>query len=75
MRNVESDYSQIALFGREGTLNYLVGSFGEFQTALLFEYVSQIARGVPALEPLISDTLQKGEQAKSDVNLMSSLGI
>lgn len=75
MRNVESDYSQVALFGRDGTLNYLVGSFGEFQTALLFEYVAQIARGIPTLEPLISDTLKKGEQSKSDVNLISNLGI
>lgn len=67
------DYSELGLFVKGGYLTTLAGAFGEFQAALLGEYL-KIKKCSAEFNPIISNTLQKGEQAKVDVSLMEGIG-
>lgn len=66
----------IAFFLKGGTLTYFSGAFGEFQTALLSNYILQ-RTGTKALSLVskISNTIEQAEQAKIDVKLLGDLGI
>lgn len=66
----------IAFFLKGGTLTYFSGAFGEFQTALLSNYILQ-RTGTKALNLVskISNTIGQAEQAKIDVKLLGDLGI
>lgn len=68
----------IAFFLKGGTLTYLNGAFGEFQTALLSNYILQRTGAIIKDETLaskISNTIGKTEQAKVNVTLLGNLGI
>lgn len=70
---------KIAFFMKGGALNSLVGAFGEFQTALIFQYVNLIIGNgnghMLAVNATIADSLKKGEQAKADVTILGNIGI
>ena len=67
----------IAFFLKGGTLTYLNGAFGEFQTALLSNYILQRTGAIKdkTLASKISNTIGQTEQAKVDVTLLGDLGI
>lgn len=67
----------IAFFLKGGTLTYLNGAFGEFQTALLSNYILYRTGGTKdsKLFSKISNTIGQTEQAKVDVTLLGNLGI
>lgn len=69
----------IAFFLKGGTLTYLNGAFGEFQTALLSNYILHRTHrtGIKdsTLASKISNTIGQTEQAKIDVTLLGDLGI
>ena len=67
----------IAFFLKGGTLTYLNGAFGEFQTALLSNYILQRTGAIKdkTLASKISNTIGQTEQAKVDVTLLGNLGI
>lgn len=66
----------IAFFLKGGTLTYFNGAFGEFQIALLSNYILRRA-GIKdsTLASKISNTIGQTEQAKIDVTLLGDLGI
>ena len=67
----------IAFFLKGGTLTYFNGAFGEFQTALLSNYILQRTGAIKdkTLASKISNTIGQTEQAKVDVTLLGDLGI
>ena len=66
----------IAFFLKGGTLTYFSGAFGEFQTALLSNYILQrTGTKTLSLVSKISNTIGQTEQAKVDVTLLGNLGI
>lgn len=67
----------IAFFLKGGTLTYLNGAFGEFQMALLSNYILYCTGGTKdsKLFSKISNTIGQTEQAKVDVTLLGNLGI
>ena len=75
----KEEYIGIALFMKGESETSLVGGFGEFQVALLNNYIlyrtsdnSQIG---PQLKSFISYSLQKGEQSRRDVTILKDIGI
>ena len=74
-RNIEGNLTNLALFEKGGALNLLAGAFGEFQGALLTEYVNLKVKGSAMAQSLIADTLKSGEQAKADVTFLGNIGI
>lgn len=66
----------IAFFLKGGTLTYFNGAFGEFQIALLSNYILR-RTGIKnsILASKISNTIGQTEQAKVDVTLLGNLGI
>ena len=72
--NIQKNFEGLALFEKGGSYTALVGAFGEFQAALLFEYVNQVAAN-SLMIPLISNSLKSGEQAKADVTILQQVGI
>lgn len=66
----------IAFFLKGGTLTYFNGAFGEFQIALLSNYILR-RTGIKdkTLASKISNTIGQTEQAKVDVTLLGNLGI
>ena len=66
----------IAFFLKGGTLTYFNGAFGEFQIALLSNYILR-RTGIKnsILASKISNTIGQTEQAKVDVTLLGDLGI
>lgn len=75
--NISSIEYGIAFFLKGGTLTYLNGAFGEFQTALLSNYILQRTGAIKdkTLASKISNTIGQTEQAKIDVTLLGNLGI
>lgn len=68
-RNIgEKDLTNLAFFEKGGVLNSMIGAFGEFQSALLFEYANLKGAKDPNINAIISNTL-KGEQLKVDVTI------
>lgn len=74
-RNIEGNLTNLALFEKGGALNLLAGAFGEFQGALLTEYINLKVSGSAMAQSLIADTLKSGEQAKADVTFLGNIGI
>lgn len=74
--NISSIEYGIAFFLKGGTLTYFSGAFGEFQTALLSNYILR-RTGIKdsTLASKISNTIGQAEQAKIDVKLLGDLGI
>lgn len=72
--NIEKNFEGLALFEKGGAYTALAGAFGEFQGALLFEYINQVGASNLAV-PVISDTLKSGEQAKADITFLGKIGI
>lgn len=75
--NITSIEYGIAFFLKGGTLTYFNGAFGEFQTALLSNYILQRTGAIKdkTLASKISNTIGQTEQAKIDVTLLGNLGI
>ena len=76
--NISSIEYGIAFFFFCGTLTYFNGAFGEFQTALLSNYILQRTGAIikdKTLASKISNTIGQTEQAKVDVTLLGNLGI
>lgn len=74
--NITNIEHGIAFFLKGGTLTHFSGAFGEFQVALLSNYILQ-RTGTKALKLVskISNTIGQTEQPKIDVTLLSDLGI
>lgn len=74
--NISSIEYGIAFFLKGGTLTYFSGAFGEFQIALLSNYILR-RTGIKdsTLASKISNTIGQTEQAKVDVTLLGNLGI
>ena len=74
--NISSIEYGIAFFLKGGTLTYFSGAFGEFQIALLSNYILR-RTGIKdsTLASKISNTIGQTEQAKIDVTLLGNLGI
>lgn len=74
--NISSIEYGIAFFLKGGTLTYFSGAFGEFQIALLSNYMLR-RTGIKdsTLASKISNTIGQAEQAKIDVKLLGDLGI
>lgn len=74
--NISSIEYGIAFFLKGGTLTYFSGAFGEFQIALLSNYILR-RTGIKdsTLASKISNTIGQAEQAKIDVKLLGDLGI
>lgn len=74
--NIETKFSQAAFFMKGGVLNYLIGALGEFQTALINNYILQRARGLtPEAVSRISETIGQRQQNKVDVTVLKDIGI
>lgn len=76
--NINNIEYGIAFFLKGGTLTYFSGAFGEFQTALLSNYILQRTGAIikdKTLASKISNTIGQTEQAKVDVTLLGDLGI
>ena len=76
--NINNIKYGIAFFLKGGTLTYFNGAFGEFQTALLSNYILQRTGAIikdKTLASKISNTIGQTEQAKVDVTLLGNLGI
>lgn len=79
--NINNIEYGIAFFLKGGTLTYFSGAFGEFQTALLSNYILQRTGAIKdktlakTLTSKISNTIGQTEQAKIDVTLLGDLGI
>lgn len=76
--NINNVKYGIAFFLKGGTLTYFNGAFGEFQTALLSNYILQRTGAIikdKTLASKISNTIGQTEQAKVDVTLLGNLGI
>lgn len=74
--NITNIEHGIAFFLKGGTLTHFSGAFGEFQVALLSNYILQ-RTGTKALKLVskISNTIGQTEQPKIDVTLLGDLGI
>lgn len=76
--NINNIEYGIAFFLKGGTLTYFSGAFGEFQMALLSNYILQRTGAIikdKTLASKISNTIGQTEQAKVDVTLLGNLGI
>ena len=74
--NIEAKFSQAAFFMKGGTLNYLIGALGEFQTALINNYILRRAgRLTPKAISRISETIGQRQQSKVDVTVLKDIGI
>lgn len=72
---IEGDLYKSAFFLKGGNLNYLTGAFGEYQTAMLFNYLAckcpDLKEGVKAT---ISTTIFE-QQKKTDITLFEDIGV
>lgn len=72
---IEGDLYKSAFFLKGGNLNYLAGAFGEYQTAMLFNYLAckcpDLKEGVKAI---ISTTIFE-QQKKTDITLFEDIGV
>lgn len=74
--NIEAKFSQAAFFMKGGGLNYLIGALGEFQTALINNYILRRAEGLtPEAISRISETIGQRQQGKVDVTVLKDIGI
>ena len=74
--NIEAKFSQAAFFMKGGALNYLIGALGEFQTALINNYILRRAEGLtPEAISRISETIGQRQQSKVDVTVLKDIGI
>ena len=74
--NIEANFSQAAFFMKGGVLNYLIGALGEFQTALINNYILRRAGGLtPEAISRISETIGQRQQSKVDVTILKDIGI
>lgn len=74
--NIEAKFSQAAFFMKGGVLNYLIGALGEFQTALINNYMLRRAGGLtPEAISKISETIGQRQQSKVDVTILKDIGI
>lgn len=79
-RNLEDKFESLALFEKGGGLNFLNGAFGEFQAALLTEYINQKVKNSKFSGSFISKTIKSNledpsKQAKIDVTIFNNIGI
>lgn len=74
--NMEAKFSQAAFFMKGGVLNYLIGALGEFQTALINNYILRRAGGLtPEAVSRISETIGQRQQNKVDTTVLKNIGI
>lgn len=74
--NISHRWQDVALFMRKGGDTALSGAFGEFQGALISNYLlERIGKSKPTLRAIISNPLQKGEQLRRDITILKDIGI
>lgn len=56
-------------------ISVVQGSLGEFQTAVIFEYLRNKKMSAPAMAMIQGNIYRNGEQGKTDVQIFESLGI
>lgn len=78
-RNFSGAWSDPAKFFAGSTkgnfISIVQGSLGEFQTAVIFEYLRNRKSLSPAMATIMGNVYTKGEQAKTDVQIFQTLGI
>lgn len=78
-RNFSGAWSDPAKFFAGTTkgnfISVVQGSLGEFQTAVIFEYLRNRKSLSPAMATIMGNVYTKGEQAKTDVQIFQTLGI
>ena len=78
-RNFSKSWSDPAKFFAGTTkgnfISVVQGSLGEFQTAVIFEYLRNQESISPAMATIVGNVYTKGEQGKTDVQIFQSLGI
>lgn len=74
IKSFSGEKMRAAFFEKKGYVDYLKGAFGEFQAALLKNYVALATGNNNLPKALISDTVEKGEQQKTDVELLRGIG-
>mgnify|MGYP002677794544 CR=1 FL=1 len=73
---IEGDIRKSAFFLKGGNLNYLAGAFGEYQTALLSNYILYRTDAMSsAVASKISNTIGQAEQSKVDVTILEKIGV
>ena len=73
--NFSYKLDRIAFWEKGGTLNSLIGAFGEFQAVLLPNYIKVVLKNSSLPPSIISDTINSREQGKVDAHLLGRFGI
>lgn len=73
--NFGQNLDQIAFWEKGGVLTALVGAFGEFQAALLQNYIKVCLRKSSIPPAIISQTIGQQEQGKVDITFLKGLGV
>ena len=74
--NISHRWQSVALFMRKGEDTALSGAFGEFQAALINNYLlERVGKSKPSLRAVISNPLQKGGQLRRDITILKDVGI
>ena len=78
-RNFSQNWSDPLRFFAGSTkgnfISIVQGAFGEFQTAVIFEYLKNKKMTAPAMAMIQGNVYHNGEQGKTDVQIFDSLGI
>ena len=78
-RNFGAKWSDPAKFFAGTTkgnfISVVQGALGEFQTAVIFEYLRNQKSVSPAMSQILGNVYTKGEQGKTDVEIFEGLGI
>lgn len=78
-RNFSQSWSDPILFFAGTTkgnfISVVQGSLGEFQTAVIFEYLRNKKMSAPAMAMIQGNVYRNGEQGKTDIQIFKSLGI
>lgn len=78
-RNFSGSWSDPIRFFASSTkgnfISGIQGSLGEFQTAIIFEYLRNRKSLSPAMAQIVGNVYRRGEQGKTDVQIFKSIGI
>lgn len=73
--NFERKLSQMAFWEKSGTISAIAGAFGEFQAALLHNYIKVVLQHSRLPQAIISETINQNEQPKVDVTFLKDIGV
>ena len=73
--NFERKLSQMAFWEKGGNVSAVAGAFGEFQAALLSNYIKVVLQHSRLPQAIISETINQNEQPKVDVTFLKDIGV